>query len=176
VQETGPQGEVRAEGGGGEEHLTRHALAHAADHERSDGGGDKTELRLGQRELDALGGDGDVRDRDKADAAAVDVALNPGDQGLRQGVERGEHRREPAGLGDLAGAVGRLLLAHPLEVGARAEARARGGEHDDPDAGVGAERCRALGQLRDHPGVHRVVLVRAVQRDGGDAVGVGGDE
>ena len=71
---------------------------------------------------------------------------------------------------------GGLLRAHPFEIAAGAEARARGGEDDRAHGRVGAEGRGGVGQLGDHPGVHRVVLLGPVERDGGDAVGVGGEE
>ena len=153
VDEAAAQGEVGTEGRAGEEHLPGHARTHAAHDEGADGGGDQAEAGLGEGEADALGGDGDVGDGEKAEAAAVDVALHPGDQRLGQGVEGGEHRREPRGLGDLAGAVGGGLCPHPVEVAAGAEGRAGGSEDHGADGGIarrGRQRPRSALQSSRH--------------------------
>ena len=122
--------------------------------------------------------DGEIGDRDEAEAAAVGVALHAGDQRLRHRRRaRRASAREPAGLGDLAGAVRSACCA-------RIHSRSPPAQKLGPEAartttrtvGVGREggprprsirrSCRAFIAwcLSGRSSVTR-----------GDAVGVGGD-
>ena len=69
------------------------------------------------------------------------------------------------------------LVGHPvalLEIAAGAEgAIAPAGEDDDAHVGIGGERGEAREQILAHRGVHRVVLLRAIERDRDDVAIVG---
>ena len=116
------------ESGAGEEQLARRGAADLADDERRDHRRDEAESHLGQAEHGVVGGDDDVADRGQTDAAAERGAVDASDDRHRQPVERQEHPRHVAGV------VQVLLMrvaghaAHPVQIGAGAERRARAGE------------------------------------------------
>jgi len=114
-------------------------------------------------------GHGHVADRDHAHAAAVGLAVDRADQGLRQIVQRAEHARELARLGDALRAVGRELFLHPAQIAAGAKALARSRQHDRPDGVVARQLVGGGVQFGDHARVERIVFPGQVQRQRGDA-------
>ena len=69
-----------------------------------------------------------------------------------------------------------LTRLHLAQVHAGAEGRTRAAKNDDPDVGAPVERVEAVTEGREQRRVHRVALVRAVERDGRDPVGHGRED
>ena len=110
-------------------------------------------------------GDRDVGRSDETCAAAERVPLHARDHRRRTLVDRLEHPPHRVRVRDVLveGELGRR--AHPVDVGAGAEARALAGEHDRTRAADVHER---LCQLADQRGVERVAPVGTRQRDAQD--------
>ena len=102
--------------------------------------------------------DGDVGAGDEAGAAAERVTLDPGDDGSGAAVDRLEHAAERVRVGHVGVEVELDGGAHPLDVGAGAEARPVTGEQHRARLADVDER---LGELCDQVGVEGVSRLRA---------------
>ena len=131
----------------GDGEVARRALADAPHHERDDLRGDEAHLGLGHAEARAVVQDHDVGAAGHAEAAAHRRALDDGDGGLRQAVERqqrvaelavGRHQR-------IGGAVGRLgrHVGHGVEIAAGAEMPAGAAQHQHAAALIVAHPAKA---------------------------------
>ena len=157
----------------GREQAAGVARANGLDDVGADGGGDETQARLGEAEVRALDGDGQVAGGRKACPAAERAALDQGHGQHRQVVQGLQHLGQFEGVGAVV--VFRMVQrhAHPAEVGAGRERPARAAEEDHPHAlgaGQGVER---LQQRRDQVGVKGVLPLRPVQ-DHRDRAGLRG--
>src|SRR5262249_11115389 len=70
----------------------------------------------------------------------------------------------------------RRHASHPAEIGASRKGDAAPGEDDNPRFAVRAERLECIGQRMDDAVVDGVAHLRTVDRDGGNAARVLGDE
>ena len=102
---------------------------------------------------------GQVRGGDEAEAARPGMPVDPGDD---------RHRALDDGGEDVGHAAGRRRAALG-EVGARAEHRARPGEHDGAHLGVARRVTQRPVQLARGGGRQRVAVGRRVERQGADA-------
>ena len=106
------------------------ALADLPQSVRGDHGRDDPELDLGEGEDGPLVRDRDVGCGHEAGAAAEGVALDERDHRSGTGVDRVEHPAQGVRIGEILVVGERGGPAHPLDVGAGAEARAVAGQHD----------------------------------------------
>ena len=143
------------------------ALADLAQRERGDHGRDDPELHLGEREHRPRLRDHDVAARDKTDPAAEGVALDEGDDGGGAAVDGLEHAPHGIRIGDVRLDVEIGRGAHPIDVGARAEAGPVAGEHDGAARAYVDER---LGELGDQGRIERVACLGLRERDAKDVV------
>ncbi len=165
VDEPDPQGGRSVEALPRDEVAPCGALADLPESERRDHGRDDPELHLREGEHRARLGEHDVAARDQPDAAPQRVALDESDHRRRARIDGLEHAAHGVRVRDvrLEPEVGRR--AHPIDVGARAEARPVPGEHHRPgDADVD----EGLGQLGDESGVERVARLRPGEGDAED--------
>ena len=114
----------------------------------------------------SLCGEDNVGARDEAAAAAEHVAVHAGDDRSRARVERLQHLAESARVLDVLLVAQLDRRAHPLDVGAGAEALALAGQHNRARVADVGER---VAQRRDQVGVERVPAVRSCERDAEDA-------
>ncbi len=147
-------GEVVAGGG---------AIVEAGEHRHGDDCRSETDPRFRDGEGAARSGDGDVACADQADPACSYVTVNSGDNGLGNVDDEAQHREQRArGAGHRTG--GRLR-----EVGARAEGCSRVGQHQCPDAGIGARSLDMSRELGDELPRERVAVLRRIERHRRDA-------
>ena len=162
VDEADPQGGRRVEALARDEVAAGSALADLADRIGRDHRGDDPELDLGEGEDGPLVGERDVRGGNEAGAAAEGVPLHERDHGRRAGVDCVQHPPERVRVGDVLVVREGHRAAHPLDVGARAEARPCPREHDRARLADVDER---LGELLDQRRVEGVAGLGAGQRD-----------
>ncbi len=156
---------MRVEALAGDEVAARMAGADLRECERRDDGRDEPELHLRKREDGVRRRDRDVGCRDESGSSAERVTVHTRDDRRRTGVDRLEHLAHRIRVGDVRIERQSHRPAHPLDVGARTEARAFAGEDDCPGATNVDER---LGELGDEPRVERVAPVRPRKRDAQD--------
>ena len=140
----------------------RPARADLREGEGRDHRGDDPELHLREGEDGSRLRNGDVGAGDEAGAASERMPLHPGDDGSGAAVDRLEHAAEGVRVGDVGLEVERDGGAHPLDVGAGAEARPVAGEQHRARLADVDER---LGQLCDQVGVEGVSRLGPRQRD-----------
>ena len=132
------------------------------DHRRGD-----AQPRLGEAEARSLRRDGDVADGGESRAAAERRAVDAPDDGMAAGVDGAQHVGQFERVGDVL-VVGEVETgAHPVQVGARAEALARALQHDRADVLGLAQPLEGALNLADEPLIEGIVQFRAVQRDDG---------
>ncbi len=143
------------------------ALADLPQRERRDHRRDDPELDLGEGEQRTGLGDHDVAAGDEAGAASERMALHQADDRRRTRVDRVEHPAERSRIGDVRIEIEVDRRPHPLDVGARAEARAVAREDDR--AG-GTDVHERLGELGDQRCVEGVPRLRTGERHAQDVV------
>ena len=111
--------------------------------------------------------DDDVRAGHEPGAAAEGVTLDARDDGRRAAVDRLQHAAQRVRVGDVGVVVERDRGAHPVDVGAGAEARTIAGKEDRSRLADVDERFRQLG---DQLCVERVARLRPRQRDAQEVV------
>ena len=146
----------------GDEVAPRPARADLRERERRDHRGDDPELHLGEGEDGSRLRNGDVGAGDEAGAAPERVSLHAGEDRSGAAVDRLEHAAECVRVGDVRVEVQLDGGAHPLDVGAGAEARPVACEQHRARLADVDER---LGQLCDQLGVEGVSRLGPRQRD-----------
>ena len=163
VQQTDAECFRGAEALAGEEQPPCRARADRLDDIRRDGGGYEPETRLREREDRILRADRDVAAGDEPDAAAKGRAVDPRDRRLGKIVERGQHRRQRARIGEILRARESSHALHPVQVGAGAKARARTGDDHGTHVVRLAEMDERGRELGDRRLVERVVYFGPVE-------------
>ena len=107
-------------------------------------------------------GDRDVGRGDESSASAEGVSLDESDHGRGARVDRVEHPPERVRVGHVLIVCELRRVAHPLDVGSRAEALPVACEHDRASLADVDERLR---KLLDQRGVERVPRVGTRERD-----------
>ena len=159
-----------AEALGGQEIAPRSAHADRLDHVGADRRRDQAEPCLGKRKHRVLRSDRDIAAGNQAHAASEDCPVYAGDRRFGQRVECGEHRRQRVRIGEILRPAESSHLFHPVEIGARAEALARPGQHDRPHGGIAVERAQHRRELGDQRFIERVMYRRPVEHDDRDCV------
>ena len=167
VDEADPQGGRGVEALARDEVAAGGALADLPDRVGRDHRRDDPELHLGEGEDGPLVGERDVGGGHEAGAAAEGVPLDERDHGRRAGVDRVEHPPQRVRVGDVLVVGEGDRAAHPLDVGAGAEARPVAREHDGTRLADVDER---LGELLDQRRVEGVARLGAGQGDAEDVV------
>src|SRR5262249_1556121 len=103
-------------------------------------------------------------------------AVDSGYGRLWQFVERAQHRADRFCAREILRFAARRHASHPAEIGAGRKGDAAAGEDDNPRFAVRAERLECIGQRMDDAVVDRVAHLRPIDRDGGNAVRVLGNE
>ena len=161
----------RAETFGGEEPAAGLRLADLRDHEGRDGGGREAEADFGEAELGAGPRNDEIRAGDEADSTAEHIAVGDADYRLRAIIYGRQHVGQPHRVGAVFGVAGGCLGAHPVGVGAGAEAGAVASQQDGADGRIAPKLLKCLGEAEDRLGGEGVVFFGAVERDGGQSVG-----
>ena len=143
---------------------------------RADGRGDEADPHLRDREHRLFGGDRDIARCDQPDARGVGRAIDPGYGRLWQLIERAQHRADRFCARQILCFTTNRHAAHPVEIGAGRKRDVTAGENNDARFAVCAKRLERVGQRTDHSVVDRIAHPRPVDRDGGNAARVLGDD
>src|SRR5690606_30414004 len=171
-QQTQLAGAAAGEALGGQGIAARGALAQGLDHEGTDHRRGQADAYFGQAEQRVVRAYGHVAATDQADRATEDRALNHGQGGDLQTVEVVHQLGQLAGVIQVGVVVQPGAGLHPGQVGTGGEVPAAAAQQQEAQALVGADQVDGEDQLADHLGVEGVVLVRAVQPQGGEAARV----
>ena len=148
MHETDPEGRRRVEALARDEVAPGRARADLRQREGGDDGGDDPELDLREGEHGALVRDRDVRAGDEAGTAAECVPPDARHDRRGAAVDGLEHAAQRVRVGHVRVVVEVDGGAHPLDVGAGAEARPVAGQHDGAGLADVHERRRELGDQR----------------------------
>ena len=143
---------------------------------RADRRGDEADPYLRDREHRLFGGDRDITRCHQPDARGVGRAIDLGYGRLWQLIERAQHRADRFCARQILCFTTNRHAAHPVEIGAGRKRDVTAGENNDARFAVCAKRLERVGQRTDHSVVDRIAHPRPVDRDGGNAARVLGDD
>ncbi len=162
VEQADRPARFRVEGLAGEEQPPRMTQADRRDDIRGNHRRHQAELDLGQGELRRVHGDRDIAAGNQADTAAIGGAVDAADRRLGQELQGTHQGGEPERVGQVLFLAGSGHATHPLQVGARREARAFAAQYHGAHGRVVADGEQGIGQLGDQPVVEGVVHLRPV--------------
>ena len=152
------------------------AHAHRRAQLRHDRRRDHAPAHLGERKARRGGRERDVAARDHADAAAVACAVDEGERGPGEGVERAHGERRAARERHVVLERVACDLAQPGKISAGLEVLAVRAQNQQAHAAIGGERAHRLAQVLDHRAVVGVVHFWPVERKRGDPARVDRDQ